>query len=121
MSDITLGAERPANAWRLRGFNDGLAGREKRPPYGDENCDAYLNGYRNGRRQALEKDGGLGLSGDDLAYLRSLVRMDVRRKQKSVDRFAAKPGQGASEAAAALDHLKEGVAFRLRVLAKLGQ
>lgn len=55
---------------------------------------------------------GIPMKYGDVVYLQSLVRQDVKKKQKSIARFAPKPGQPAEEAAAALQKLKEGLRFR---------
>lgn len=56
----------------------------------------------------------------DAAYLRSLVRMDINKKQKSVDRFTAKPGQSAAAAEQQLAKFERNLAYRKEVLARLG-
>lgn len=49
-------------------------------------------------------------------YLSSLVRMDIRRKEKSLARWAPRPGQARSEAEAARDHIAERLKFKRAVL-----
>lgn len=44
----------PANAWRGRGYNDAMCGRQQRAPLRDDNGEAlaaYLAGYRAGLRR----------------------------------------------------------------------
>lgn len=59
------------------------------------------------------------LKGDELEYLRSLVRMDIRKRQKSVERFTQREGQSDQEAQAILASFKSNVRFRMGVYATL--
>lgn len=59
------------------------------------------------------------LKGDELEYLRSLVRMDIRKRQKSVDRFTRRDDQTEEEAEAILASFKANVRFRMGVYASL--
>lgn len=52
-------------------------------------------------------------------YLRGLVRVDIRKKQKGLDRFQARPGQSAEEAAEIKAKFERDLEFRVRVLTEL--
>jgi len=56
---------------------------------------------------------------DDIDYLRSLVRMDIRRKQKSIDKFAPREWQTEQDAAIALQKITDSLEYRRGVLARL--
>lgn len=45
---FVLAAENPANGWRQRGYSDGFAQRDPRPPEESEEAAAYRAGYRRG-------------------------------------------------------------------------
>jgi hypothetical protein len=45
------------------------------------------------------------LNGDQIAYLRSLVRMDLRKRRKRIASFAPHPGQDVHEAAGILSDM----------------
>lgn len=55
----------------------------------------------------------------DVLYLMSLVRMDIKRHQKSIDDFAPRPGQPGEEAEAVLDGFVMMQEYRREVLRKL--
>jgi hypothetical protein len=55
----------------------------------------------------------------DRRYLTSLVRMDIRKKERGLEKFAARPGQTAREAADTKEQLECNLAFRRSVLERL--
>jgi hypothetical protein len=59
------------------------------------------------------------LGRDDLKYLANLARTDIRKHQKSIDRFAPRPGQSPEEAAQLVAKFEAGQVFRQGVLARL--
>lgn len=56
---------------------------------------------------------------DQTAYLESLVRMDIRKRQRGLGKFAAKPGQGAAEAQAVREKMARDLAWKQLVLEAL--
>jgi len=56
---------------------------------------------------------------DARKYLRSLVRMDIRKKERGLAAFAPRPGQAAAEADALRAKFELNLAFRRSVLAWL--
>lgn len=63
---------------------------------------------------------GPDLTDQQLKYLRSLVRMSLRKRRKTIDRFAPKADQDPREAADTLAAFKADLAFRERVYIALG-
>lgn len=59
------------------------------------------------------------LTDDQRAYLRGLVRMDLRKKQRSLDQFTPRPGQDPDEASAVEQKWAADVAFREATLEAL--
>ncbi|MDP2662044.1 MAG: hypothetical protein Q8R28_15070 [Dehalococcoidia bacterium] len=59
------------------------------------------------------------LQKDDIALLASLVRMDIRKKRRSLERFGVKPGQAIEEANKARATIEKAITFREVVLARL--
>lgn len=45
---ITVRPDHPANAWRQRGYEHGFAKVPPRPPEGEEERRAYMQGHRRG-------------------------------------------------------------------------
>jgi hypothetical protein len=56
VSGIVVAPERATNAWRQRGFQDGDANREARPPADPDHARAYLAGHRLGVRRHKEAE-----------------------------------------------------------------
>ena len=56
---------------------------------------------------------------NDANYLRSLVRMDIRKKEKQIARFSAKPGQTEADVAAVRRNMTQTLEFRRHILAEL--
>ena len=59
------------------------------------------------------------LTKDERDYLRSLVRMDIRKKERTLAKFTPKPGQDAVEAETVLAEFREHLSFRRGVLWRL--
>lgn len=52
-------------------------------------------------------------------YLMSIVRMDIRRKERGLAKFAPREGQDPAEAETARKHLEEALAFRRQAYEEL--
>ena len=59
------------------------------------------------------------MNANQVHYLRGLVRVEIRRHQRGIDRFVIRPGQDPVEAAAVLDKFEQGQTFRREVLEAL--
>jgi hypothetical protein len=60
------------------------------------------------------------LSDDQARYVRSLVRMHIRKMRKTITRFAPKPGQPPDEAAEVLKRFTEKTEFAEETYQALG-
>lgn len=54
-----------------------------------------------------------------LTYLAGLVRQDIRRHQKTIDRFQVRPGQDPGEAQSILAHFHDDQRFRMEAAEEL--
>jgi hypothetical protein len=59
------------------------------------------------------------LDAHQLGYLSSLVRMDIRKRERAVTRFRPRPGQDPAEAAEFLAKLENNLEWKRGVLAAL--
>ncbi len=59
------------------------------------------------------------LQRNDIDYLRGLVRMDIRKKERGLERFAPKPDQPVEEADEVRQMFEANIEFRHQVLARL--
>jgi hypothetical protein len=62
----------------------------------------------------------IDLTDNQVAYLRGLVRVSIRKQRQSVAGFAPKPGQDPAEAAAVLAKFRAQLAFREAAYEALG-
>lgn len=54
----------------------------------------------------------MALSDDDWNYIRGLVRMDIRKRERGLAKFAPKPGQLPEVAALIREQMESRLAFR---------
>ena len=60
------------------------------------------------------------LDSDQVKYLLSLIRADIRKRRRNLGRFAPRRGQDAAEAAAVLAGFQASLVFRERAYRTLG-
>jgi hypothetical protein len=80
----------------------------------------YDPSFPSGSWEPAGPPGAAELNEDQLGYLRSLVRMDLRKQFRAIARFEVRPGQDLDEAAAVLAGFRSGFAFRKAAYQALG-